>query len=66
MPVIGEQDGRQVMAEILDEELAEVALAQPDGLLEDARRAVLALRQVEGGPALISWTVDDLGSWHVM
>lgn len=54
------------MAEILDEELAEVALAQPDGLLEDARRAVLALRQVEGGPALISWTVDDLGSWHVM
>jgi hypothetical protein len=62
VPVIGEQDGRQVMAEVLDEELAEVALAWPDGLLEDAWRAELVLRQVEGdGAPSGGWQGFDLG-----
>lgn len=52
MLVIGEQNGRLVMAEVFDEELAEVALSGSDGLLEDAWRAVLALRQVESDGAL--------------
>jgi hypothetical protein len=46
--VVGEQDGRRIMAEILDEELAVAALAGLRLLFKDARGAVLALRQVEG------------------
>jgi hypothetical protein len=46
--VVGQQDGGLLMAQILDEDLAEDALAGLDLLLKDARRAVFALGQVEG------------------
>jgi hypothetical protein len=43
--IIGEQDGRLVVTEILDKELAEVALARAGLLFIDARRSVLALNR---------------------
>ena len=45
--VIGEQNGWLVGAEIFDKELAEGTLARAGFLFIDARRSILALRQIE-------------------
>src|ERR1700730_1200435 len=47
----GEQDGGLIVAEILDEELAEGALSRTSLLLVDSRGAVFAVGHVEGNGA---------------
>ena len=60
--VIGEQDGGLVVAEIGDEELAEVALVRTSLLFVDARGAVLAAGDVEVDGAPGRWRqAGDLG-----
>ena len=45
--VVGQQDGWLIVAEILDEELAESASQQADLLFMDLRRAVFAIGDIE-------------------
>src|SRR5437899_9482598 len=53
--VVGEQDGGLVVAEILDEELAEGALLRTSFLFVEARGAMLAACRVEGDGAPGRW-----------
>ena len=45
--VVGQQDGGQIVAKILDEELAVVDFSQADLLLVDSRGAVLTIGDIE-------------------
>lgn len=53
--VVGEQDGGFVVAEVLDEELAEGALLRTRLLFVEARSAMLAAGDVEGDGAPSRW-----------
>ena len=53
--IICQQDGRLVVAELLDEKLAKGALCGPGLLLVDTRCAVFAMRDVEGDLAPSRW-----------
>ena len=60
--VIGEQDGRLVMAEILDEELAVGPLEKSYLLLEDAWCAEFTAGEIEvDGAPCRRWQLLDLG-----
>ena len=58
--IVCQKDGRQVVSEVLDEELPEGTFVGLGLLLEDARGTILALRQVEidGAPGGGGQVVD--------
>ncbi len=51
--LIGQQDGRFIVAEVLDKDLSQAASGQGDALLEHARRAILAAGNIQfnGSPS---------------